>query len=310
MSFYSLDDYNNLKFTTSYTLPASINEIITKLASQLSVSIESTNHIAYKKKHNFKEIKDEDWKAKPFKTTIIVNNKSDVEKMIDDIRVCMNKISKNNYSEQLNTIVKFIQPILDSVDENAESAASENKYKIAQTIFDISSTNKFFSELYADLYRGLIRTFPIFQELLDNMLSNFTKTMENIKYVSPDTDYDKHCNYNNENDRRKASSTFLVNLMKRDVITSEVLLNLILEIIETMKEYMNNGNQINEIEEIVENLFILITLGKEKYDFVSTWENVMDFIKNISELKLKQSNISNRSIFKCIDIYQNVTKPK
>jgi hypothetical protein len=77
MSFYSLDDYNNLKFTTSYTLPSSVNEIITKLASQLSVSIESVNHIVYKKKNNYKEIKDEDWKAKPFKTTIIVNNKSE-----------------------------------------------------------------------------------------------------------------------------------------------------------------------------------------------------------------------------------------
>lgn len=305
MSFYSLDDYNNLKFTSNYTLPTHINEIITNLASQLSVSIESVNHVVYKKKSNFKEIKDEDWKAKPFKTTIIVNNKSDSEKMIDDIRVCMNKISKTNYNDQLNTIVKFIQPILESAAE-CEEPDSENKYKVAQTIFEISSTNKFFSELYADLYRDLIMKFPIFQELLNNMISNFTKTMENIKYVSPDTDYDKHCNYNNENDKRKATSTFLVNLMKRDVITPEVLITLILEIIQTMKEYMNVGNQINEIEEIVENLFILITLGKEKYDFVVSWENVVEFVKNISELKLKQTNISNRSIFKCIDIYQNI----
>jgi hypothetical protein len=305
MSFYSLDDYNNLKFTSSYTLPNSINEIITKLASQLSISIESVNHVVYKKKSNFKEIKDEDWKAKPFKTTVIVNNKSESEKMIDHIRVCMNKISKTNYNDQFTTIVKYIEPILCPCDENQES--TENNYKIAQTIFDISSTNKFFSELYADLYRDLIQKFPIFQELLDNMISNFTKTMENIKYVSPDIDYDKHCNYNNENDKRKASSTFLVNLMKRDVIHSEILINLILEIINTMKEYMDVGNQINEIDEIVENLFILITSGKEKYDFVVGWDNVVEFIKNMSELKLKQPNISNRAIFKCIDIYQNIS---
>jgi hypothetical protein len=305
MSFYSLDDYNNLKFTTSYTLPTSINEIITKLASELSVSIESVNHVVYKKKH-YKEIKDEDWKAKPFKTTIIANNKSESEKMIDDIRICMNKISKTNYGEQLNTIVKFIQPILKPVEQESPDTNTENKYKLAQIIFDISSTNKFFSELYADLYRDLINTFPVFQELLDSMLIHFTKTMENIKYVSPDDDYDKHCNYNNENDKRKASSTFLVNLMKRDVIQPEILINLTLEIIETMKTYMNGGNQHNEIEEIVENLFILITLGKEKYEYIYSWERVVEFIKNVSELKLKQSNISNRAIFKCIDIYQNI----
>jgi hypothetical protein len=307
MSVYSLDDYNNLKFNSAYTLPSVINDIIAKLASQLSVSIEPVTNLVYKKKHNFKEIKDEDWKVKPFKTTIIINNKSGHEKMIDDIRVCMNKISKTNYGEQLNTIIKYIKPILSVSSENEDNSVNkDNMYKIAQTIFDISSTNKFFSELYADLYRDLIEQFPIFNELLDTMILNFTKTMENIEYVSPDTDYDKHCSYNNENDRRKATSNFLVNLMKRDVISADILICRIIEIMNIMKGYMEMGNHMNEIDEIVENLFILITLGKDKYSFIADWDNVVIFIKNISELKLKQSNISNRCIFKCIDIYQNI----
>ena len=303
MSFFSLDDYNKLQFTTTYTLPSSVCDVITDLAKRLSISIEPTIQVVYKhKKHNYKEIKDDEWNAlRSFKsTTIIDTNKNANEKMIDDIRICMNKISKTNYTEHLKTIVKFINQINGSTEEY------DNMNKIAQTIFDISSTNKFFSELYADLYRDLNAQFPIFNELLDTFIMNFTKTMENIEYVSPDTDYDKHCNYNNENDRRKAASTFLVNLMKRDVILPEVLILRITEIIAIMKGYMEMGNHINEIDEIVENLFILITLGKDKYTFISEWDNIVVFIKNISELKLKQSNISNRCIFKCIDIYQNI----
>lgn len=322
MSFYTLDDYNNIKFNGVYTLPSSIHDIIAKLASQLSVSIETVNHVVYKKKPNFKEMKDEDWKAKPFKSTVILTNTNEHEKMMHDIRVCMNKISKTNYSEQLNSIIKFIQPILlvtgtsDNVQQSDESAISEpvsisinsgNAHKIAQNIFDIASTNKFFSELYADLYCDLIGMFPIFRELLDNMILNFTKTMENIKYVDPDIDYDKHCNYNNENDKRKATSNFLVNLMKRDVIPADVLIRIILEIIGIMKEYMTLSNHVNEIDEIVENICILVTIGKTHFDFVSGWDEITGFIKNMSELKLKQPNISNRCIFKCIEIYQNIS---
>ena len=50
---------------------------------------------------------------------------------------------------------------------------SENKDKIANTIFDICSTNKFLSEIYSELYVELVGYDDIFGNLLDSYIDKY-----------------------------------------------------------------------------------------------------------------------------------------
>ena len=65
---------------------------------------------------------------------------------------------------------------------------------------------------------------------------------------------------------------------------------------------MNQENKVNEVEEIIENIFILLT---NNLTFLKSCANteIITFIQNLSILKPKDvASMSSRAIFKCLDI--------
>lgn len=87
-----------------------------------------------------------------------------------------------------------------------------------------------------------------------------------------------------------------------EVIQSDILYKIIQEIQCILTACMDEENRINEVEEITENMFLLLTnnvvflkscIGKE----------IIQTIHTISTLKPKdKQSISSRAIFKCLDI--------
>ena len=51
------------------------------------------------------------------------------------------------------------------------------------------------------------------------------KLFENMEFVSPDEDYDKFCEMNITNEKRRAMSLFLTNLYKNEVVSLDILLS-------------------------------------------------------------------------------------
>jgi hypothetical protein len=90
--------------------------------------------------------------------------------------------------------------------------------RIANSIFDIASTNKFYSELYAILYKELTGKFPVFKEIIIRFISQYLENIGKIQFIDSNKDYDLYCENNKLNDKRKAMSAFLVNLMKLELI--------------------------------------------------------------------------------------------
>ena len=275
MPQYTLTEFNAIMFGKfDYVLPDNINNIILKLKEEVQSYIGSTqtevaptydkpvkksgSHYQHKKsgRTHTKQVTDEDWEAVrnpvPFKATVI-DKKEGIEKSINDIRVCLNKISAKNYKSQLETIIENINNILLDNENKIEDMKT-----IVKAIFDIASNNKFFSELYADLYKELGDKFPEFNLIIEEFLVQYKENVKEIVYVDPNTDYDKFCNYNKSNDKRKALSAFLVNLMKKQIITRELLLDIILYLQGLVSKYIDEPNRLNEVEEITENLFIII----------------------------------------------------
>ena len=272
-------------------------------------SIPSNNHRINRENREKEKEKEKElsWEnIRSFKITKI-EKKEGTDKIINDIRICLNKMSNKNYDTQKTSIFELLSSI-DSSDYEKEEL-----HKVAITIFDIASTNKFYSEMYAKIYKELIDMYPIFQTLINDFLLQFLNTVSDLKYVDPNIDYDAFCNYNKLNDRKKATAVFIIHMMKQDVILPMDVIDIIQHLIVKMELCMNTELQLNELEEMTElvNLFIL-----EGYVFLSSsseerplWQQILVKIREFSQLKVKdKKSLSSRVIFKYMDLCTFIDK--
>lgn len=258
-------------------------------------------------------------KQKAFIATKI-EKKEGIEKLINDIRICLNKISSKNYDSQKDAIFQYINLIIEknkdimdndlSIDPNTyeklespDSSVNDDLHKIAVSIFDTASTNKFYSELYATLYKELSANYPIFMEIIDGFIQTYLENISLIRFVDSSVNYDKFCSNNKENDKRKAMTVFIVNLMKKELYPKLSVLDIIINLQNSILAYVDLPDKVNEVEEITENIFLFITnIEKECLD-VERWPMVVENIKTCSQYKVKDHvSISSRVIFKYKDI--------
>ncbi len=239
----------------------------------------------------------DDWEAmRNFKPTE-KQEKVGIDKHINEMRALLNKISKVNYEDQKVVIIDKINDILK--EENVE-----NNKLITNIIFHTCSSNKFLSEVYADLYVELVGFNDLFGDMLDNYIHQFRESLGAIKYIDPDENYDGFCDYNKVNETRKSNSAFLINLMIRDMITKISIVELIVEMQNLSFRFIDEENKIHEVEEITENLFVLITMSKKILGDSEEWkESIQPNIDKFTKLKVKEhKSLSSRSIFKHMDM--------
>ena len=255
-------------------------------------------------------------KQKAFIATKI-EKKEGIEKLINDIRICLNKISTKNYESQKDTIFQYINLIIEknkdiienevNIDptklDTPDSSVNDDLHKIAVSIFDTASTNKFYSELYATLYKELSANYPIFMEIIDGFIQTYLENISLIRFVDSSVNYDKFCSNNKENDKRKAMTVFIVNLMKKELYPKSSVLDIIIKLQTSILAYVDLPDKVNEVEEITENIFLFITnIEKECLD-AELWPMVVENIKTCSQYKVKEHvSISSRVIFKYKDI--------
>jgi hypothetical protein len=246
-----------------------------------------------------------------FKTTKL-EKKEGIDKKINDIRICLNKISAKNYDTQTGTIINHIQDCLKDADED-ESVRKEALHKVAAAIFDIASTNKFFSEIYAKLYKSLVEISPIFHEKLDPMVANFMDSLKEIKYINPDIDYDAFCAYNKQNDKRKASAIFMTHMMKVDILAISQVVPIISNLVAKIEENMETANRLNEVEEMTEVLFLFLQEGFTFLFHATSERTEIDLIfakiRTFATYKIKDKpSFSSRVIFKYMDLVSIMNK--
>jgi len=251
-----------------------------------------------------------------FKTTKL-EQKEGIDKKINDIRICLNKISAKNYDTQKETIINHIQDCLKNVDEDenesSESVRKEALQKVATAIFDIASTNKFFSEIYAKLYKSLVEISPIFYEILDSFVVHFMDSLREIKYVDPNIDYDAFCAYNKQNDKRKASAIFMIHMMKVDILKISQVVPIISNLVAKMEENIDTTNRLNEVEEMTEIVFLFL---QEGFTFLShatsertEIDTIFEKIRTFATYKIKdKASLSSRVIFKYMDLVSLMNK--
>jgi hypothetical protein len=204
------------------------------------------------------------------------------------------------------TICTLKIKIIEQVKEIMDEAMVENVQKIVEFIFDTAISNKFYSELYSQLYKELIDIFPIFKDVIEPFLKQYTESIHMICIVDQNEDYDGFCENNKKNEKRKATTVFIANLLKTQVITETVVIDMIMAMQELSEKYIEEENRKPEVEEITENLFLLITSTPASLKTTDLWQTKIE--PNIRKFATYKSNdktsLSNRVVFKYMDIVE------
>lgn len=246
---------------------------------------------------------DPDWEAmRAFKATKI-ESKTGIEKTVNDIRVALNKISSANYEKQKNIVLEFVNGYFNGPDADANVNDADTG-RISKAIFDIASTNKFYSEIYAKLYKELIEVSPVFRGLLDDFVSGFTNMSGAPIYVDPDVDYDGFCVYSKACDVRKSTSTFLVNCMKIGLILPDQICDILCEFVAYVEANMQDESFVKLVEEVIENVFIISTACQTELKTTAKWDEcaLPAISKFASQKNDGRKGLSSRAAFKCMDI--------
>ena len=297
---YTLSDFNRIKQKGEMKISNDIQKKIDYLTSKVGAP-------TYSKTPNFKKGRrqrhknhSENWAViRNFKTTKIVKETEGIGKIIDDIILLLNKITKGNYTEMSKNIIQIMQ----NIDVNDE----ENLLKLGGAIFLIGSSNEFYSKLYSRLYKDLIEEFPFMSTICMKTLFSFAKLFETIEYIPPEDDYDKFCAINKDNEKRRALSCFFVNLMLLDIIEKDKIYELINNLIDKQKQYFMDKSKKKIIDEISENLFTLITLGKNSFLGEQKWILIYNYINSIANASTSlYPALSNKTIFKFMDIVEMI----
>ena len=307
--FYTLSDYNTI-IEEKVQLPDSVKIIIDKIIKQLGITIQTvyskvstiTNNYNDQRKQrsnrkHTNNVTNADWEMlRSFKPTVIIE-KEGSEKIMSEIRGSLNKMSQKNYETNRDIIFQKMDSILES----------ETIQQIATNIFEIASTNKFFSEIYSKLYKELAEKYDIFYNTLEDFLKGFIDRLHNIKFVDQNMDYDGYCVNNKINDANKAISLFITNLVKNSVLSAQVVIDILYDIQQSIFEKVKLPEKTNEVEELTEHLSILflpmVSLLKES----EKGQIVLEKIREMSEWKLKEfSSISSRAIFKYKDLVEKL----
>ena len=298
---------NKLNYLTSQLSNASqVPYTPTKNAQQVYKSVSQPPPVLNKKRRGNKtmEVTGDDWESiRTFQPTKMAV-KSGFDETLDKIRLYLNKITDKTFIDTRSKIIELIRSIPE------EYKTDENIAKLSQSVYTISSTNKFYSKLFADLYAELLTEFPFLKSTFDLAFSLYESQFDTITYVDADTNYDEFCEMNKLNETRRANTQFYVNLGLNGFITPLSVARILKRLVQLVLNMVKEPNKKNEVDEITENIALLY--NTDLLDAVEDDSQYSDDELNINEMEISEvltmlanskfPSLSNKSIFKYMDL--------
>ena len=323
---YTLEKINEILYQGfEYKLPDETLEVISRISSEVgapdyiktpifqkrenpmkvepSVYVKESSGGNKKRRGKANEIvNDEDWEnLRTFQTTKI-EEKSGIDTQIDNIRVNLNKMSDKNYIDMRNKIIDIIENLI------VENITDEDMIRVSSIIFDIASTNRFYSKMYADLYSDLSTKYDVLKNTFENNFKKFVDLFNIIEYVDPKVNYDKFCEINKANEKRKALASFYLNLMINGIINKVQIMVITRNLLEQIYRYISVEDKKNEVDELIETIAILYKKDIYDDDDGDDYQQIdgltiNEVIEKIAKSKVKDyKSLTNKALFKFMDL--------
>ena len=223
----------------------------------------------------------------PLKPTVIVKKQSEISKVIN----LLNKVTEKTYEK----LKKEIMDIVRAVEKK------EDLDKISHTIFNIASSNLFYSVLFSNLYSELVSINKIFYDIYQEHYEIYFSDLSRLTYVDPNLDYDRYCDYVKEIDRLDSNLTFFIQLMKKNIGNMDQVADLC-----TLIETKIVGLLEEEGKDLCEKMLSSVAIiFRETSDFLAFHKN----LETIHRLFLTIQNhpsITSKMRYKCMDMEEYI----
>jgi hypothetical protein len=242
-------------------------------------------------------------KMKPFQPTKM-DEKTGIDADINEIRCSLNKLTDKNTCEITDKIIDIIDKLVALPDEEDKPTSVQNIERVGNAIFDIASTNRFFSRVYAEVYAALYSKYEVMQTLLNNNYDSFLQQFSTIEYASPEIDYNEFCRVNKINERRRTLSAFYLNLYFSSVLTFDKIEYLVEYMLKKILALITEEDKIAEVDEYSENVSILFDKDAE-YDESIKINNmtIKETVEMLAKTKIKSyPSLSSKCVFKYMDM--------
>jgi hypothetical protein len=328
---YSLENITNILFNGfDYKLP---DETLNKI-SEIALQVGSPDYVktpVFQKRENPMKVEptskesftsapkrnrkgkaneitnDEDWnniRASAQAASSATEEKSAFDLEIENIRLQLNKLTDKNYIDILNKICDSINKLIEN------NTSSEEMSKLSTIIFELATNNRFYSKIYADLYSELLVKYNEIKETFENNFNNFTELFANIEYIDANVNYDKFCENNKKNEKRRSLAAFYVNLMTNNVISKVQIMKITRDLLAQIYSFISIENKKNEVDELTETISILYKKEIYEDDEGDDYEQingytVNEIIERIASSKVKDfKSLTNKSLFKFMDLIE------
>jgi len=316
MLHYSIADFKKvLNDGFLEELPNEIIDIINKLAKQVGApeynktpqfgnkSLNNNTTIGSRRRKKTTDLNDDEWESmRSFQTTDL-KKKEGIESNLFTIRKYLNMLTLNTYDNFKNNIFEEIELV------NSTKTPNDFNY-ICNSIFTIVTGNILYSNIYAKLYKDLIKQYEIFKTILMKHFDLFEDKINCIEYYDPDKDYDKFCENNKKNELLRANCTFYINSMKENIIDNISIYKNIINLFNILDTMISSGTKKNELDELSELIYIMVInsyniINKDCSEYAKV---ILDNTIKITKIKLSENpGITNKCIFKHMDILDEIS---
>jgi hypothetical protein len=259
--------------------------------------------IVRKPRKNTTSVSASDWEAlRNFKPTKKPEAAEGSDKIINDIRMTLNKITQKTYETLKTSVINGIGECLNAYSDDATMS------KLSKHFFDIVARDRFLTDIYVDLYLALIAFFPAFDDHFKQRVEVYRATIDTMKYADPEQDYDAYCDYVKVNDQRKAMTLFIIQLFKRDHVPATSMLDLMKFLLDKTTENRGLAGRTNEVDEITENFYLTYLHCGCLLDQEDEWRgSIIPAIREFASMQMgAYPSVSSRALLKYQDMAESI----
>ncbi len=272
----------------------------------------------------------EEWNAlRNFKATKF-ETKTGIQQTLSEIRNTLNKMTDKNYDALKTELMNFLQSLLYNaiiIEEEEQQTDKEEKIitsdedfeTVGNFIFDFASSNQFFGQMYAQLYKEILdlnfAKLDIMRTTIHTRLNSYLALFDQIEFVDSEIDYEGFCRVKKINDGRVALSKFFIHLMNLELISKDRVVSEIIGTLQSKIQTALDEGQVEKrfiVDELVQNYSIFVTSSPDIIWKHDRWaSDILPHIEKVVACGVtKTGSLSSRSFYKYVDILEAYKKSR